>query len=334
MIRARPVTADEDARWDALVESAGAPHVLQSRGWAEVKRAGGWRTRRFVLEEDGALAGAAQVLVRSLPLGQSYAYAPRGPLLRDPAALPAAATALAAALRDSRGLALVVDPEIAGDDALVASLAGTGLRRVAPIQPRRTLVVDLAAEPSELLAEMRRKTRQYVRKAERDGIATEESDDVGAFYDIERVVAERRRFGIHERPYFEAIWRTFAPVGRAHLFFARCDGRRVATLLVLRWGERAWEMFGGPTGECAEQRPFYLLKWRAMLRMRALGVRSYDMWGLAESDRPDDPLAGVENFKIGFGGEERAYVGAWEVPIRRSLYPLWRLASALRTPAS
>lgn len=331
MIHARPVTADEDVRWDALVESTGVPHVLQSRGWAEVKRAGGWRTQRFVLHMDGAFAGVAQVLVRALPLGQAYAYAPRGPLLRDVRDLPAAVGAVAEALRG--GVALLVDPEIGDDGALAAALEHAGLRRVAPVQPRRTLVIDLAAEPADLLAGMRRKTRQYVRKAERDGVATEESDDINSFYEIERVVADRRRFGIHERPYFDAIWRTFAPEGRANLFFARCDGKRVATLLVLRWGERAWEMFGGPTGECAEQRPFYLLKWRAMLRMRALGVRSYDMWGLAESDRPDDPLAGVENFKLGFGGEERAYVGAWEAPLHRALYPLWRLASRLRPAA-
>ncbi len=330
MIVARPITADEDARWDALVEATGRPHVVQSHGWSEVKRLGGWRALRFVLEQGRDFAGVAQVLLRALPLGQAYAYAPRGPLLREGTLFPDALRALASALHPSGAVALLADPELPRDDALAVALTAAGFRHVTSVQPRRTLVVDLGGETQELLARMRRKTRQYIRKAERDGVSTEEAADLAAFYEIERAVAERNRFGIHERGYYEAIWRAFAPAGRAYLFFARCEDRRVGTILVLRWGDRAWEMFGGSTGEFADRRPFYLLKWRAMLRLRALGVRSYDMWGLAESERADDPLAGVENFKLGFGGEERTWVGAWEAPVSRALYPLWRLASALR----
>jgi len=312
------------------VEANGGPHILQARAWAEVKRSGGWRAERFVLEAAGATIGVAQVLLRELPLGQRYAYAPRGPLIREPGLLPQATRALASALRPTGAFLLLVDPEIT-DEGVVPALEGVGLAPArSRVQPRRTLVVDIGREPDALLADMRRKTRQYIRKAERDGVATEEDDDVEDFYRIERIVAERNAFGLHDRSYFEAIWRAFAPVGRAHLFFGRYEGTRVATLLVLRWGEHAWEMFGGWTGEYAEARPFYLLKWRAMLRLRQLGVRSYDMWGLADSARSDDPMAGVENFKLGFGGAERTYIGAWEAPVRGLIYPVWRVISRLR----
>lgn len=329
-MRARAATSAEDSRWDALVESTGSPHILQARGWAAVKEQGGWRARRFLLEESGEVAGVAQVLLRELPLGQRYAYAPRGPLLRDVARLPEAVRALAGALRESGAFLLLFDPEVPDGDA-AHGLERAGLARASSrVQPARTLVVDISRDPDALMADMRRKTRQYIRKAERDGVATEEGDDLGEFYRIERVVAERNSFGLHDRGYFDAIWRVFQPAGRAHLFFARLGDERIATLLVLRWGECAWEMFGGWTGEHPEARPFYLLKWRAMLRLRELGVRSYDMWGLADSGRADDPMAGVENFKLGFGGEQRAYVGAWEVPVKPLLYPMWRVVSRLR----
>lgn len=326
-MRALPATATEDADWDALLESTGAPHVLQSKEWAAVKASGGWRARRFVLRDDDGVAGAAQVLLRDLAAGLRYAYAPRGPLLRDLPRIGEAAAALAASLRGSGAVALLLDPEI--PRALSGTLAGAGAVPAPPVQPRRTLVVDLAPDPARLLAQMRRKTRQYIRKAERDGVLTEESDDIAAFYAIEEEVARRSAFGIHEPAYYEAIWTTLGRRGRAHLFFARVGATRVATLLVLRFAGHAWEMFGGSTGAFAERRPFYLLKWRAMLRLRQLGVRSYDMWGLADTARGDDPLAGVEHFKLGFGGEQREYVGAWELPLRRALFPLWRLAARL-----
>jgi lipid II:glycine glycyltransferase (peptidoglycan interpeptide bridge formation enzyme) len=202
------------------------------------------------------------------------------------------------------------------------------------VQPRRTLVLDIARDPDALLGEMRKKTRQYIRKGERDGVDTEESDDISAFYEVQRAVASRVGFGIHDRAYFETLWRLLAPAGRAHLFFARFAGKRVAALLALRWGAQAWEMFGGPTGEHAETRPFYLLKWRAMLRLRQLGVRSYDMWGLAESGKDDDPLAGVENFKLGFGGEVTTWIGALETPVTAALFPLWRFGARRRLAAA
>ena len=334
-LRARTATAEEDARWDALVEATGRPHILQSRGWAEVKRPGGWDSRRIVVERKGEIVAVAQVLLREIALGQRYAYAPRGPLVRDPALLGEAALTVARSLAGTRAAALLVDPELP-DDSRVAD----GLRRAGclpgrfPVQPRRTLVLDISRDPDALLGEMRKKTRQYIRKAERDGVDTEESEDITAFYDVQRRVASRVGFGIHDRAYFETLWRVLAPLGRAHLFFARLHGERIAALLALRWGDSAWEMFGGPTGEHAEARPFYLLKWRAMLRLRQLGVRSYDMWGLAESGKDDDPLSGVENFKLGFGGETRSYIGAWEAPVREALFLLWRFASRVLPTAS
>ena len=334
-LRARAATPGEDARWDELLATLGRPHILQSRDWAEVKRAGGWEARRIVVERKDAIVGAAQVLLKGIALGQRYAYAPRGPVVTESALVADVALEVARALAPSRAAALLFDPEIPEDERLATALRRAGcLPGRFPVQPRRTLVVDLTRDPDTLLAEMRKKTRQYIRKAERDGVTTEESDDIAAFYEVQRRVAARVGFGIHERAYFETLWRVFAPTARAHLFFARFAGAPVAAVLLLRWGDTAWEMFGGPTGEHADARPFYLLKWRAMLRLRQLGVRSYDMWGLAESGRDDDPLSGVENFKTGFGGEPRTYLGAWEAPTREALFLLWRFASRVLPTAT
>ena len=102
--------------------------------------------------------------------------------------------------------------------------------------------------------------------------------------------------------------------------------------LVVRIADRAWELFGGWSGAHAESRPFYLLKWRSLLRMRQLGVRRYDMWGLAEG--PEDALAGVENFKLGFGGEIVEWIGLLETPVVRPLFPLWQLGARRRLAAA
>jgi lipid II:glycine glycyltransferase (peptidoglycan interpeptide bridge formation enzyme) len=307
------------------VVATGQPHVLQSAGWGELKAATGWSVRRFVLD-----GGVAQVLLKPLPLGLSVAYSPRGPLIA-PERLADAIAALRDALARERCASLLCDPEAPDDPAIRASLARMDVRS-SPVfvQPRRTLLMDLAKSDEELFASMRKKTRQYIHKAERAGVVTEESRDLDRFMRVLRAVGQRDRFAIRSREYFETLLAAFGD--RALLMFARLGGDDAGAMLLLRMADRAWELYGGWSGAHAEARPFYLLKWRAMLRMRQLGVRRYDMCGLAEG--ADDPLAGVENFKLGYGGEIGAWIGSLETPVRRVLYPLWQLAARRRLARS
>jgi lipid II:glycine glycyltransferase (peptidoglycan interpeptide bridge formation enzyme) len=281
--------------------------------------------RRFRLD-----GGVAQVLLKPLPLGLSVAYAPRGPLVA-PDRLADAIAAVRDALARERCASLLCDPEAPDDPALRASLARAGVR-ASPVfvQPRRTLLVDLSLDNETLLAAMRKKTRQYIHKAERAGVATEETRDLDRFLRVLGAVARRDRFAIRSREYFEK--RLVAFGDRALLMLARVGEDDTGALLLVRMADRAWELYGGWSGTHAEARPFYLLKWRAMLRMRQLGVRRYDMYGLAEG--ADDPLAGVENFKLGFGGEVVEWIGALETPVRPILYPLWQLGARRRLARS
>lgn len=331
-MRASPATYAEVQGWDELVVATGRPHILQSAAWAEVKAATGWTHQRYILEDSrGSMRhGVAQVLLKHLPLGVTVAYAPRGPLV-EPSELGEAIAALRRALSRDRCASLLCDPEVPAGDALRGQLADAGVRASTVfVQPRRTLLMDLGSEPEALLGEMKKKTRQYIHKAEREGVVTEETHDLDRFLAVLRVVAERDRFGIHSRAYFARLLGAFGD--RAHMLVARVGDDDAGVLMLARLGDRAWELYGGWSGAHTEARPFYLLKWRAMLRMRALGARRYDMWGLAEG--ADDPLAGVENFKLGFGGTVAEWVGALETPVRPLLYPLWRFAAARRLARS
>ncbi len=274
--------------------------------------------------------GVAQVLLKSLPLGVSVAYAPRGPLVA-PERLADAVAALRDALRHERCASLLCDPEVPDDPAVRASLARVGVR-ASPVfvQPRRTLLMDLSKSDQELFAVMRRKTRQYIHKAERAGVVTEETRDLDRFMNVLGAVAKRDRFAIRSREYYERLLAAFGD--RALLMVARLGDDDAGVMLLVRMADRAWELYGGWSGTHAEARPFYLLKWRAMLRMRQLGVRRYDMYGLAEG--ADDPLAGVENFKLGYGGDVVAWIGALETPVHRVLYPLWQLGARRRLARS
>jgi peptidoglycan pentaglycine glycine transferase (the first glycine) len=327
-MRARPATTDETHGWDRLMHETARPHLLQSTGWAEVKAATGWRAERYVFEDGDARVGCVQVLRKRLVRGLDVAYAPRGPLVADEK-LPEAIVALRKVLGRGLTVSLLCDPEAADSDALARALEANGIRR-SPVyvQPRRTLLMDLTQDADAMLGAMRKKTRQYIHKAEREGVVTEKTTDLARFHRVLRIVAERDQFGIHSLEYFASLVEAFGDA--LHLRMARVDREDVGALLVIRIGDRAWELFGGWSGAHSEQRPFYLLKWHSLMQMKELGVRRYDMWGLAEGDE----LAGVENFKLGFGGEVTPWIGALETPVTAFLFPLWRFGARRRLAAA
>ncbi|MBI2324259.1 MAG: peptidoglycan bridge formation glycyltransferase FemA/FemB family protein [Chloroflexi bacterium] len=322
---ARLATSFEEASWDDLVLATNRAHILQTKGWAEAKALGGWRAERYVLGD----GGVAQVLLKPLRFGLTMAYCPRGPLAVG--SIADAIAALRVALRRHRCVALLCDPEVPETDSVLDALRAAGVRR-SPVyvQPRRTLLMNPEIGPEVLMASMRKKTRQYIRKAERAGVVTEETDDLERFHRVLRIVGERDRFAVHSLEYFERLRSGLG--GRLHVLVARIGDEDVGALMLARMAERAWELYGGWSGTHAGERPFYLLKWRAIQRMRQLGVGRYDMWGLSET--ADDPLAGVTEFKLGFGGDVVEWIGALETPVTRWLYPVWRLFGRRRLARS
>ena len=312
------------------MRATGRPHLLQTAGWATVKAATGWTARRLLIAAGDQQVGVAQVLIKQLPLGVTIAYAPRGPLV-DAALLPGAIAAVRQALAGTRCASLLCDPEVADSPELRVDLRAAGVRPAGVfVQPRRTLLMDPSRSPEELLAAMRKKTRQYIHKAERDGVVTEETRDLDRYLRVLKCVAERDHFALHDRAYFTRLLDAFGDA--VHLSIARVGADDTGALLVIRLGDRAWELYGGWSGAHGESRPFYLLKWRSLMAMKQRGVTRYDMWGLSE--REGDALAGIEQFKLGFGGEIATWVGALEVPVTGVLYPLWRVAGRRRLAAS
>jgi peptidoglycan pentaglycine glycine transferase (the first glycine) len=340
-LRAFRVT-DAD-RWNALVEAASFRSFPQLWEWGELREPSGWRPLRIGVGPDliTPLAGA-QVLVRRVPLlGWRLAYVPRGPIgdLNDQPIRDALFAALRSLAR-TEGIATVkVDPEATPDDAYGQALLAPPWRPAAKVQPPRTRLIDLSTPEDDLLADLGKKHRQYVHKAERAGVTVEQisgaadeattTQALADFYRIYAHTAMRAGFVARAQPYYERVWRLFAPNGHASLAFASLNGERVATLFHFTCGDRAAEAYGGMTDEGAASRANYLLKWISILGFKNDGFAVYDLWGLA--------TGGIAQFKEGFGGHEVTYVGARDLPLRtaedaalRLLLPAYGIAQRTR----
>jgi peptidoglycan pentaglycine glycine transferase (the first glycine) len=340
-LRARRMT--DAGAWNAFVEGAPYHAFPQLWEWGEVRAQAGWRPVRLAIgPPDETPVAGAQLLLRRLPLVNWHlAYVPRGPVgdLDDPAVRSALVRAFRALGRAERIATIRLDPEATPASAYGRALLTDPWRAAPKIQPPTTRVLDLTMGEDALRANLKRKHRQYVNKAERSGVRVERFDRatparlirpaLAEFNRIYRHTAERARFVPRVPAYYERVWATFAPNGHARLAFAVHQGERVATIFHLLCGERAVEVYGGMTDAGAELRANYLLKWTAISDLAHEGFRVYDMWGLA--------TGGIRQFKEGFGGTEIEYVGARDLPLNgpidaivRTAIPAYGLAQRAR----
>jgi lipid II:glycine glycyltransferase (peptidoglycan interpeptide bridge formation enzyme) len=260
-----------------------------------------------------------QILIRRPRLFPwAFAYAPRGPVFQawNAPTLEAFTVALRQAVASGPGRIshVRIEPEIElngpvdVDGEFRHALRRSGWRAGTPIQPPRTRQVDLRADEAALWGDLRKKWRQYVNKARKGEVRVVEAtvDRLPEFYSIYQETAKRAGFVIRTYESYAGVWKAFARLGMARLLMAEGpDGVGLATLFLLRVGDRVVEPYGGMTEAGAECRANYLLKWEAIRTSHDAGARSYDMWGISHE--------GIEHFKAGFGGREIKYVGAWDL---------------------
>lgn len=312
-LRAAELRTD-DAAWDGFVAAASAPSFLQATPWAAVKRPNGWRSARIVVDTAGGSVGA-QVLVRHpRPLPKGFGYAARGPV--TPGTLDAAALGAFtdAARRAAAGLGIAhlrIDPELGDPDGSVAmALRSLGWRLAPDIQPRSTRIIDLARTEEELLADLRKKTRQSLHRAQDENLRVI-SAGAERIPDLHRALSGTMdRVGLPFRTvgFFRDLWAAYAGAGQAMLLLAEtASGEVISATLLVGWGSRLVALYGGTTAEGRRLNAKYLVNWEAIRRAKAAGYAQYDLWGL--------PNEGIAYFKSGWGGRQVDYVGAWDLVI-------------------
>lgn len=322
--------------WDARAESD--RHFLQSWGWGSFQARWGWAPDRRLLidratRRSAQTAGSAQILWRRLPGGFRWGYVPKGPTLAV-ARAHARWSDVAAALRRryaSPGTLFVrLEPPVADSPAARRAMILAGLRK-APrdVQPRHTILVDLARPEDTLLRSMHSKTRYNVRLSARRGVtvrAAAGTRDVETYLRLHEETVRRDGYVGHDRGYLRAFLERFS--GCAELLLATARGEEVAGVVVTYAPPAAIYLYGASGERYREDMPNYALQWEAMRRARARGCTTYDLWGVPAPGAAEDPLAGLLRFKHGFG-DLVSWIGCWDLPLS-PLYPLWRAAEIQR----
>jgi lipid II:glycine glycyltransferase (peptidoglycan interpeptide bridge formation enzyme) len=278
---------------------------------------------------------------RHLGPGFSFAYVPWGP--EFPPSFPAdmrnaALLELASGLRSflPKDTAFIrFDPPWYGEDA-APSMDKPFTRAGANVQPPDTVLVDLIASEQGILKQMKPKCRYNIGLAGKKGVAVRQADEEGlaGFYALLRETAKRDGIAIHGFEYYQTLFshcREYADADQElRLYLAEHEGDCLAAVVVLFRKTEAVYLYGASSNIKRNLMAPYLLQWRAMTDAKARGALVYDLFGIAPSDDPSHPMAGLYRFKTGFGGRIIHRPGSWDYPYRPLLKSLFTLAESLR----
>jgi peptidoglycan pentaglycine glycine transferase (the first glycine) len=302
-------------QWDEYVLENGG-HPLQLWGWGQVKAAHGWTAERiFAFDTDAEdhdhIVGGAQVLIRKLPLPfRSFAYVPRGPIVEGPFRNEFLEALAKIVKRDYRSVALSIEPNSFEFDAPAGWKKSTN-RILSP----DTILLDINKGESDLLADMAKKTRQYIRKSAAEGITIKQvrtKDELDECLHIYRQTAERAKFNLHRNQYYFDVFNLMQD--HSPVFAAYLEGKPVAFLWMAISADTAYELYGGMNEDGQRLRANYALKWHVIRKVREWGLTQYDFGGLV--------VGGVSIFKQGWASEETSFAGTFDKALSPT-YALW-----------
>lgn len=330
------LSAEAKDEWNAFAAECPGSDILQSWEWGDLKGRGEWTPLRLALRENGQIVAGMSLLKRPLPIpGKSFLYASRGPLLREwtPGLLHDLLAAARDVARQHGAIFLKVDPALT-DPAIAEMLrkeefAPTGgADGFGGTQPRCVMTLDLHPTEEEIFAGFHQKWRYNTRLAEKKGI-TVKTDctkaDLPTFYDLLKVTTARDGFLVRSLSYFEDMWDLLVPNEMGKLFLTYFEDQPLGGAFCTMFGPVFTYTYGASSNEHRNKMPNHLMQWTMIRHAKAHGYTLYDFRGVSPRhvDPEHDKLAGLNQFKAGFGAEFVEYIGEFDLPYSTLLYKGW-----------
>ena len=321
-------------QWNDFVMSSACCNVTQTYEWAEFgSYLGAEETLRVgVLDEAGQLCAVALLIVSRAPgLRQIYFYAPRGPVIDDPAspAMTVLLNFIKVEARKRHAFMLKIEPSVLDDDfKWLTALKRRGFR-VNPhhVHIRNEWVLDIRPDEKTLLAGMKDKWRYNIRLAGRKGVTIRRGSsqaDIDAFYRLYETTSERDKFFINDKSLYADILHILGETDRAALFLAEYEGQPISGIIMLLAGPWAYYMYGASSNEHREKMPNHLLQWTGIQWAKEHGCQYYNFRGIPTILEEGQEMWGVYLFKRGFGGHPMMSLATHDLVYRPGTYFLYR----------
>lgn len=192
---------------------------------------------------------------------------------------------------------------------------------------------DLKKFEENVMKNMRKNTRYYIRKAFKEGVEViQDNDDFESFYKILKETSARQNYTTWPKKYFENLFKQFGKE-KLSLYFAEVNEKKIGIGLFLDYGKYRFYLEGGMNMEFSSYYPAYAIQWTSIRDAISRGIEVYDFWGgVAPKDGNGNPIkdypwAGINMFKAGFGGKEISMVHPYDKIISKKYWITWLIES-------
>ena len=197
-----------------------------------------------------------------------------------------------------------------------------------------TVILDITLSLDELFAGMHEKHRYNIKQAQKKGVVVkraESLEDFEVFYDSLRETAQREKYYIHSKKYYQLIWEIFSPKGMCYILTAgSLDNKPLASWMFFIYDGVLYYPYGGSFTNDRNLHAGNLVAWEGIKLGKELGCQVFDMWGASEDvTNTLDPWWGFTNFKMKFGGRHVEFIDSYDFIINKPLYYLFNFAYKL-----
>lgn len=304
-------------------------HFLQQSPWADFQRSLG-KTVFTASESDFSYLA----ILEPTTLGP-YLYCPYGPVLKTSASDPSIAqTALKHALKALKALAkrekclfLRIEPTVALEASFLAS---QGLKKSKDINPANTWVLDLRPSQEELLKNFAQGTRTRFNQFKNKNLSvsvSKDPKDISHLIRLQSQLASLKNLNTFSSSYLESeLSQSFSSLYLVHYTPDSSTDKIVSASLFFddNKNHTRYYMQSATDPNYKKLPATVALLSTAIFDAKAQGLKSFDFWGIAPDNAPEDhPWAGFTSFKKSFGGASKSYSGTFDLPLNIPKYSLY-----------
>jgi peptidoglycan pentaglycine glycine transferase (the first glycine) len=315
--------------WNDFLHSLNFNTFLHSDGWVGFNKRYGHKTWKLGLYEDKKLVSIALVIKIEAKRGK-FLFIPHGPQSKD-----FSSGELVTWVEYLKELAekencdfLRVSPIYENTDLNRKYFRQAGFRG-GPLHMHAELstVVDLTPNEKSILLNMRKTTRQMIKK----GVKLVEKGEVeinsvkeitDEMHEVYISTTKRGGFVPYSRKYLQEEFNAFHKTGNCELVEVKYKDNVLSWGLFIFCGKRSFYHQGANLLH-REVPSSYLIHWTGMQKAKAAGCETYDFWGVSPKGDKDHPWANISLFKRGFGGEDVELVHAQDYPLNWKYWITW-----------
>ena len=291
--------------------------ITQSSEWHKLQEELGEES--ILVEKEGYQYLA---IIKPTPVG-NYLYCPYGPVAKDKTSFKNALGSLNDLAKEKSAIFIRVEPY---DEAFKNNLPDSA-KKSTDLNPKETWILDLTGNDEEIKLRLPSRLLRYHKSAAKKGIIIEKStnpDDIKYLLKLQQALANEKGISTFSENYLK----TELKQPFASLYLVKYEGSIIAAGLVFDDETTRYNLQGAQSNTGRKLHATGILTIQLILDAREKKLKSFDFWGIAPDDAPDDhPWKGFTAFKKTFAGTELKHAGTYDIvvnPFKYHLYQIFR----------